>query len=44
LEPFGILLDHPLLAGVPLIVETPGGKDGHWHADDIALLKKLPDA
>lgn len=44
LEPFGILLGHPLLAGVPLIVETPGGKDGYRHADDIALLKKLRDA
>ena len=44
MEPFGILLGHPAVAGVPFIVETAGGKNGYQHADDIALLKKLRDA
>lgn len=36
---FGELLRHPAVQGVPLIVETPGGKDA-W-AEDIALLRRL---
>ncbi|HWG03354.1 MAG TPA: deoxyribonuclease IV [Trebonia sp.] len=40
-EPFRSLLAHPLLADVPFVVETPGGKAGH--ARDIALLKELRD-
>jgi len=38
-EPFRALLAHPELAGVPFVVETPGGKAGH--ARDIATLKGL---
>ncbi|MFJ6567025.1 deoxyribonuclease IV [Streptomyces sp. NPDC091292] len=38
-EPFRALMRHPATEGVPLIVETPGGKEGH--ATDVALLKKL---
>jgi len=38
-EPFRELLAHPLLADVPFVAETPGGKSGH--ARDIALLKEL---
>ncbi|MQS35209.1 deoxyribonuclease IV, partial [Streptomyces katsurahamanus] len=38
-EPFRALLRHPATAGVPLIIETPGGKEGH--AADVALLKSL---
>ena len=38
-EPFRELLAHPALAGVPFVVETPGGKAGH--ARDIATLKGL---
>ena len=44
MTPFAALLAHPALAGVPLIVETPGGRDGTGHAKDIDLLKKLRDA
>lgn len=40
-EVFGELLAHTLLAGVPFVAETPGGKAAH--ADDIATLKKLRD-
>jgi deoxyribonuclease-4 len=40
-KPFRSLLAHPLLAGVPFVAETPGGKEGH--ARDIALLKDLRD-
>jgi deoxyribonuclease-4 len=36
---FAALLGHPLLAGIPFIAETPGGKAGH--ARDIATLKDL---
>ncbi|MDJ1135360.1 deoxyribonuclease IV [Streptomyces iconiensis] len=42
IEPFGELFTHPLTAGVPLVIETPGGKEGH--AADVDLLKKLRDA
>ncbi|MEU1230199.1 MULTISPECIES: deoxyribonuclease IV [unclassified Streptomyces] len=38
-EAFGELLRHPATDGVPLIIETPGGKEGH--VADIELLKKL---
>ncbi|MFI5939704.1 deoxyribonuclease IV [Streptomyces uncialis] len=38
-EPFRALLAHPATADVPLVIETPGGKQGHM--DDVALLKKL---
>ncbi len=40
-EPFRELMRHPATEGVPLIIETPGGKDGH--AADVALLKRLRD-
>ena len=39
-EPFGELLRSPLLADVPLIVETPDD-DGKGHARDLALLRSL---
>ena len=32
-------MTHPATEGVPLIIETPGGKEGH--AADVARLKKL---
>ncbi|NYI07058.1 deoxyribonuclease IV [Allostreptomyces psammosilenae] len=38
-EPFAALFDHPATAGVPLVVETPGGEEGH--ASDVAALKRL---
>ncbi|MEU0404464.1 deoxyribonuclease IV [Streptomyces sp. NPDC006197] len=38
-EAFGNLLRHPATENVPLIIETPGGKEGH--VADIELLKKL---
>ncbi|MFE0422702.1 deoxyribonuclease IV [Streptomyces sp. NPDC058953] len=38
-EAFGELLRHPATEGVPLIIETPGGKEKY--AADIALLKAL---
>ncbi|MFI2369686.1 deoxyribonuclease IV [Streptomyces sp. NPDC018833] len=38
-EPFRELMSHPATEGVPLIIETPGGKEGH--TADVALLKKL---
>ncbi|WP_299531016.1 deoxyribonuclease IV [uncultured Streptomyces sp.] len=37
--PFGDLFTHPATAGVPLIIETPGGTEGH--AADVARLKEL---
>jgi deoxyribonuclease-4 len=40
-EPFAELFRHPATRGVPVIVETPGGVDGH--SRDIALLKRLRD-
>jgi deoxyribonuclease-4 len=39
--PFGELLHHPALAGVPFVVETPGGQPAH--AADVASLKALRD-
>jgi deoxyribonuclease-4 len=44
--PFGELLAHASLAGVPVVVETPSELDGHpsaGHARDIALLCSLRD-
>ncbi|MFF4579199.1 deoxyribonuclease IV [Streptomyces sp. NPDC001389] len=38
-EAFAELFSHPETDGVPLIIETPGGKEGH--AADVALLKEL---
>jgi deoxyribonuclease-4 len=38
-SPYGKMIGHPDLAGVPFIVETPGGNAGH--AADIARLKRL---
>ncbi|MFJ3200719.1 deoxyribonuclease IV [Streptomyces sp. NPDC086989] len=38
-DAFAELFTHPATEGVPLIIETPGGKDGH--AADVALLKEL---
>ncbi|MFD5751466.1 deoxyribonuclease IV [Streptomyces sp. NPDC127033] len=40
-DPFRELFTHPATAGVPLVIETPGGKEGH--AADVARLKKLRD-
>lgn len=37
--PFAALLRHPVAAGVPVVVETPG--DRAAHAREIALLKRL---
>ncbi len=45
--PFGELLAHPSMAGVPVVVETPSELDGSpsaGHARDIALLCSLRDA
>ncbi|WP_066888238.1 deoxyribonuclease IV [Carbonactinospora thermoautotrophica] len=41
-DAFAELLRHPAAAGVPWVVETPGGKERH--ARDVALLQKLRDA
>ncbi len=38
-DAFAELFSHPAMEGVPLIIETPGGKEGH--AADVALLKEL---
>ncbi|WP_031069801.1 deoxyribonuclease IV [Streptomyces sp. NRRL S-118] len=38
-DPFRELMRHPATEGVPLIIETPGGKEGH--AADVERLKKL---
>lgn len=38
-DPFAGLLSHPATAGVPLVIETPGGREGH--TTDVALLKEL---
>ncbi|MGH3326098.1 MAG: deoxyribonuclease IV, partial [Streptomyces sp.] len=39
--PFADLLTHPATEGVPLVIETPGRKEGH--AADVARLKELRD-
>lgn len=41
-EPFRELFSHPATENVPLVIETPGGKDGH--ATDVERLKKLRDS
>jgi deoxyribonuclease-4 len=44
--PFGELLAHPSMAGIPVVVETPSERDGvptAGHARDIALLCSLRD-
>ncbi|MFI2213557.1 deoxyribonuclease IV [Streptomyces sp. NPDC020141] len=38
-EPFAELMRHPATEGVPLVIETPGGPEGH--AADVARLKVL---
>ncbi|AVH97893.1 MULTISPECIES: deoxyribonuclease IV [Streptomyces] len=38
-DAFRELLRHPATEGVPLVIETPGGKEGH--RADVDLLKKL---
>ncbi|MFB7585731.1 deoxyribonuclease IV [Streptomyces sp. NPDC056169] len=38
-DAFRALLRHPATDGVPLIIETPGGTEGH--VADVELLKKL---
>ncbi|MEU0137471.1 deoxyribonuclease IV [Streptomyces sp. NPDC006296] len=38
-EPFRELFRHPATEGVPLVIETPGGKEGH--TADVARLKEL---
>ncbi|GAA2043020.1 deoxyribonuclease IV [Streptomyces cheonanensis] len=39
---FAALLRHPATAGVPLVIETPGGPEGH--AADVDRLKELRSA
>ncbi|MFJ9623642.1 deoxyribonuclease IV [Streptomyces sp. NPDC101181] len=41
-EPFRELFAHPATQGVPLVIETPGGKEGH--AADVARLKELRES
>jgi deoxyribonuclease-4 len=41
-DPLRELFVHPATRGVPLVVETPGGAEGH--ARDIALLRRLRDS
>lgn len=41
IEPFRELLRHPAVAGLPVVLETPGGPDAY--AADIALLDSLPE-
>lgn len=41
-RPFAELLRHPAVAGVPVVVETPGKVDDHRR--DVELLKQLRDA
>lgn len=42
MDPLRELFVHPATRGVPLVVETPGGAEGH--ARDIALLRRLRDS
>ncbi|RFU38717.1 deoxyribonuclease IV [Actinomadura logoneensis] len=39
---FGELFRHPAMAGVPLVIETPG-REAAPHAEDVATLKRLRD-
>ncbi|MFF8829033.1 deoxyribonuclease IV [Streptomyces sp. NPDC015131] len=41
-DAFRELMRHPATEGVPLVIETPGGKEGH--AADIERLKKLRES
>jgi deoxyribonuclease-4 len=38
---FAELVNHPAVAGLPVIVETPSHEDSSGHATDIALLRDL---
>lgn len=38
-DPFVELFTHPVSAGIPVVVETPGPKESH--ARDVATLKQL---
>jgi deoxyribonuclease-4 len=40
-DAFADLLAHPATRDVPVIVETPSGKDHSGHAKDVALLRDL---
>ncbi|MEV7423688.1 MULTISPECIES: deoxyribonuclease IV [unclassified Streptomyces] len=40
-DPFRELFSHPATEGVPLVIETPGGKEGH--VADVERLKTLRD-
>jgi deoxyribonuclease IV len=42
MRPFGDMMRHPVVAGVSICIETPGGAEKH--REDIELLKKLRDA
>ncbi|MCX4509570.1 deoxyribonuclease IV [Streptomyces sp. NBC_01619] len=43
-DAFREVMRHPAADGVPLIIETPGGRHGkETYAADVALLKKLRD-
>lgn len=41
--PFAALLHHPLLAGIPFIIETPG-RSPEPHRADVETLKRLRDS
>ncbi|MQS01726.1 deoxyribonuclease IV [Streptomyces alkaliterrae] len=41
-EPFADLFRHPETAGVPLVIETPGGPEGHH--GDVLHLKRLRES
>jgi deoxyribonuclease-4 len=44
--PFGELVSHPAMAGVPVVIETPSERDGSptaGHERDIDLLRSLRD-
>jgi deoxyribonuclease-4 len=38
---FAALLAHPAAAGLPVVVETPGGTEHEGHAKDIATLRSI---
>jgi deoxyribonuclease IV len=41
-QAFADLMRHPVAAGIPICIETPG--KGEKHREDIELLKKLRSA
>jgi deoxyribonuclease IV len=41
MQPFADMMRHPVVAGVSICIETPGGAEKH--REDIELLKKLRD-